>query len=180
MKINKLSFADRAIVYIKDKSTGEYIEAKPVVDHEMYLVTKDGRVFSTYTGEFLISYPTSKEHPYQVVGFKTRGKRYQLLISRLVARAWVPNPNKKGRLEVNHKDLNKLNNHADNLEWVTRKQNMKHSTTSYFERGDGSRKGWKRINNGVEMRNLYLGQEIPEGWNWGGLPRKNHLNTMIT
>ena len=31
------------------------------------------------------------------------------------------------KAEINHKDTNKLNNRADNLEWCTRKQNMKHA-----------------------------------------------------
>lgn len=44
------------------------------------------------------------------------------LVHRLVAKAFVPNPN--GYKEVNHKDEDKLNNCSDNLEWCTREYNM--------------------------------------------------------
>ena len=53
------------------------------------------------------------------------GKQKNCRVNRLVAMAFVSNPN--GLPEVNHIDGNKENNHASNLEWVTRSQNVKHS-----------------------------------------------------
>jgi hypothetical protein len=47
-------------------------------------------------------------------------------IHRLVAMAFIPNP--KCYKEINHKDENKLNNNADNLEWFSHKYNMKFGT----------------------------------------------------
>lgn len=47
-------------------------------------------------------------------------------IHRLVAMAFIPNPN--GYKEINHKDENKLNNNVDNLEWCSHKYNMKFGT----------------------------------------------------
>ena len=55
----------------------------------------------------------------------SNGKQKNCRVHRLVAEHFLPNPD--NMKEVNHKDGNKDNNRADNLEWCTRSHNVKHS-----------------------------------------------------
>lgn len=67
---------------------------------------------------------------YLAVCLSKEGKHYGRRVNRLVAEAFIPNP--ECLPVVNHKDENKQNNEADNLEWCTVRYN-----TCY---GDGLRK----------------------------------------
>jgi len=58
-------------------------------------------------------------------------KRKPCLIHRLVATAFIPNPN--GYPQINHKDENPTNNRVDNLEWCTGDYNIRY----YLERHRG-------------------------------------------
>ena len=63
-------------------------------------------------------------HYFSVVLAKD-GNKKTTSVHRLVAKAFIPNPLEKP--QVNHIDGNKINNRADNLEWVTAKENTIHS-----------------------------------------------------
>ena len=54
------------------------------------------------------------------------GKHAPALVSRLVAREFIPNPDELP--VVNHKDENKQNNNSDNLEWCTVRYNTCYGT----------------------------------------------------
>lgn len=65
---------------------------------------------------------------YMSVMLSRDGKPKRMLVHRLVAQAFVPNPS--GLPEINHKDENKENNAASNLEWCDRSHNMTHNGLS--------------------------------------------------
>lgn len=62
---------------------------------------------------------------YQMVHLRKGCKTHVKMIHVLVAKAFVPNPSNKPI--VNHIDGNKEHNTADNLEWVTYKENTQHA-----------------------------------------------------
>lgn len=68
---------------------------------------------------------TSQKNGYFMVSLFFEGKHKRLYLHRLVAETFIPNP--EGKAEVNHKDGNKLNNNLENLEWVTRGENLQHA-----------------------------------------------------
>lgn len=91
-----------------------------------YEVSNIGRVCS-FKGEYpKILKPRKNHKGYLIVGIYSGGKKVTKKVHRLVAKAFVPNPENKP--EVNHIDEDKENNVAENLEWVTCKENNNHGT----------------------------------------------------
>lgn len=83
-----------------------------------YAVSDMGRVFSLVTDKFL---KQPLKRGYFSVAFVRKGKAKYFRTHRIVAIAFIPNPENKP--QVNHIDGNKLNNTVSNLEWVTPTEN---------------------------------------------------------
>lgn len=101
---------------------------RSVVGYEgLYRVSNDGRIASKKRSGTpgVVLKLSMDDHGYLTVCLSKQGKQRTFLVSRIVAIAFIPNP--LCLPEVNHKDLNKTNNHSDNLEWMTSSQNTKHS-----------------------------------------------------
>jgi hypothetical protein len=72
--------------------------------------------------------PMSTKFDYLKYGLSKNGKTTSFVGHRLVAMAWIPNPNNYP--QVHHKDHNKHNNAVENLEWVTPSQNTKYAISA--------------------------------------------------
>lgn len=82
------------------------------------LTFSDGRV-RAYKSRIIRTHRINQH--YYVASLSQNQRRIMKDVHRLVAEAFIPNPN--GFKEINHKDENSLNNCVDNLEWCTRKYN---------------------------------------------------------
>lgn len=92
----------------------------------LYEVSDKGRVKSRKRGKEMVLTPIRGSDGYLHVKLYKDGKVKNLLVHRLVAGAFIPNPN---NLEtVNHKDEVKSNNLASNLEWMSIKDNNNYGT----------------------------------------------------
>lgn len=95
-----------------------------IVGYEnMYQISNYGRLKSFKPKEKILSLSPNKNGYIEKQLYK-KGKYKSKKIHRLVAEAFIPNPNNLP--EVNHKDGDKTNNCVNNLEWVTTKQNNWH------------------------------------------------------
>ena len=98
-------------------------DTKDIKGYEgLYSVSSDGRIWSEYTKKYLSPGCT---RGYLVVSLSKDGTSKSFKVHRLVAEAFLPNYVEG--LVVNHIDGNKQNNLVDNLEFVTQKENVRHS-----------------------------------------------------
>lgn len=99
---------------------------KPIPNYEgFYEVSNMGKVRSVYRYRRILK-PMISNAGYERVDLFKNKHRKQFSVHRLVANAFIDNPSEKPF--VNHKDENKLNNSADNLEWVTHVENCQYGT----------------------------------------------------
>ena len=107
----------------------------------LYAVNNTGQVKSLFRYKKVLK-PNVMKRGYCTVELFKDGQSKRLLIHRLVAEAFIPNP--YNFPQVNHIDENPMNNSADNLEWCTAKYNMNY--------GEGAKTRHLRIDYTTEKR----------------------------
>lgn len=98
-------------------------EIKSIEGFENYLVSSMGKIYNAKTNQE--KKPTPNNNGYLRVFLHKSKNNYTRYVHRLVAQAFIPNPENKKT--VNHKDGNKQNNRVDNLEWSTYKEQVNHA-----------------------------------------------------
>lgn len=121
---------------------------------EGYYISKRGRLFSRYNLGGVLTYSSWRELKcridkggYRVKQIKVDGISKAAYIHRLVAEAYVYNPDPKNKIYVCHKDNNRLNNYYKNLYWGTPTENMQQCA-----RDGRTLKGDKNPMYGVSLR----------------------------
>lgn len=106
----------------------------------IYQISNHGRVksFKVKKDGIVLSNKNKNGWYISVVLCKKGKKSESIKIHTFVAKYFIKNPYNKP--EVNHKDLNKQNNHYKNLEWVTRSENVEHAVKMHPAMLNGMKK----------------------------------------
>lgn len=127
----------------------------------LYQISNDGKVKSLprqfgsiFRKKSIILKPKTDRYNYQAVHLSKDNKKSWPTVHRLVAEAFIPNPENKRM--VNHKDGNKQNCCSDNLEWVTNDENVAHAVATGLVNNKGISNPKNKLSESdvVEIRKL--------------------------
>lgn len=117
----------------------------------LYAITEAGRVwgYARHRSRAGWRKTITNWSGYERIQLRKDSKYHYSSVHRLVAMTYIPNLN--GYSEVNHIDGNKQNNSAENLEWCTHSQNIRHADLT------GLRKNASGADHYHSKRKLILG-----------------------
>lgn len=95
---------------------------KEIKDFPGYVITDNGKVISYKFKKPRVMKTWLQKSGYENIKLCKENHTYHFLIHRLVAEAFIPNPNNLP--EVNHKNKIRNDNRVENLEWCSRKENL--------------------------------------------------------
>ena len=121
----------------------------------LYQVSNKGRVRNINKNPYRMMKPHHNQRGYCQVALSSGGTYILVAVHRLVAQAFIPNPNCLP--QVNHKDEVKDNNSVDNLEWCNNKYNC-----GYGTRGKRIGEKLKGVKHSDERRMKRIGHFVSE------------------
>ena len=101
---------------------------KEIKGYPGYTITDDGKVISHKYRQPRVMKTWLQESGYENIKLCKQNVTSHHLVHRLVAEAFIPNPDNLP--EVNHKNKIRNDNRVENLEWYTRKENLFESYTT--------------------------------------------------
>lgn len=132
-----------------------------------------GYVYRKHKGQH-IKLHTDGRGFYLMVNLSKDGIRYTKLVHRVVAETFVDNPMQLP--EVNHKDENKHNNAAENLEWCDHIYNNNYGTKAGSTRGENN----PQSKFTEEMVRSFKAEYIPRDKEYGLTPLARKYGISIT
>lgn len=113
-----------------------------------YEISNRGRLWSNIRNKYLGS--KDKKTGYIHATLTTgEGEIVSTSIHRLVGEAFIPNDDPENKTEINHKNYRRYDNRVENLEWVSRQENIEYSYDNIFteennkKRAEGTKKKWE-------------------------------------
>jgi len=119
----------------------------PVNDYENYEVSSLGQVRNQKTKRIL---KAGSNGGYLTVGLRQDGSSKSCSVHRLVALAFIENPENKA--QVNHKDKVRSNNTVSNLEWVSPLENNIHKCLTLEQKTNQNLRIWRVDNNDTKIQ----------------------------
>lgn len=136
-----------------------------------YEVSNLGNIRSVYTGKIMKAHTVRGE--YLQIGLTQNGKQKNFMVHRLVAEAFLPNPENKPC--VDHIDTIRTNNVVTNLRWVTHKENS-NNELSRKHYSDAKTEWWKDESRREWMSESKKGEKNP---NWGKKFSQEYIEKII-
>lgn len=135
---------------------------KDVVGYEgLYFVSNFGRIMGNWKPLKMPNGASAYKRPcikklliqndgYLQVGLNMGARKRSFLVHRIVAAAFIPNPENKP--EINHKNFDRADNRPDNLEWTDRQENVTY-TVAMDRSARGMRSGIRKLTD-VQVREI--------------------------
>ena len=116
-----------------------------------YAISKDKRIVNVKTGESVSVKQSGRKYPFVNLFHQHYGLHKSRMIHLLVAITWIENDDYVARPLVNHKDGDKANFSADNLEWASYSENLIHAYESGLRQDNRTIRVYDKLTNTISI-----------------------------